>query len=293
MRRPGTTRKESTIAMKKRNLLSGLLVLVLLATIMPLALAASTNSGSQPDAVPVYIDGQLADLGADSIMLNGTTYVSLRGFSMAMGASNVTWYNGTATVYAPDLTVTATVGNIYLVANDRYLFVADGCILYSDSMMVPVRVLAEAFNASVAWSNEGHAVYVTSGSGAIESGSTYYDETDLYWMARIITAEARGESFEGQIAVGGVIMNRITSSEFPDTVYDVVFDRRYGVQFTPAYSGAIYNTPTESCIIAAKIALDGGNTAGDSLYFSSSSVGCWAARSRPYTMTIGNHSFYA
>ena len=273
--------------------MSGILILVLLATLTPLALATDADTDNQPESLPVYIDGQLADLGTTSFLFENTAYVSLRGFSMAMGADNVTWYDGTATVYAPDLNVTATVGNIYLVANDRYLFVPDGCLLRSDSMMVPVRVLAEAFDASVAWNSEEQAVYITKGSGAIEPGSSFYDETDLYWMSRIISAEARGECFTGQIAVGGVIMNRVASPTFPNTVYDVIFDRTYGVQFTPAYSGAIYNTPTEECIIAAKIALDGGNTAGDSLYFSSSHVGCWAARTRPFTMTIGNHSFYA
>ena len=279
--------------MKKRILLSGLLVLVLLATLMPLALATGTDTDSQPEAVPVYIDGQPADLGAASFIWDGTTYVSLRGFSMAMGAENVSWNNGTATVYAPNLTITANAGNLYLVANDRYLFVPDGCVLQSDCMMVPVRVLAEAFDAYIAWNEEEQAVYVAKGTGAIQPGSTFYDETDVYWMSRIISAEARGESFVGKIAVGTVVMNRIASAEFPNSVYDVVFDRRYGVQFTPAYSGAIYNNPNEECVIAAKIALDGGNTAGDSLYFSSSSMGCWAARNRPFAMTIGHHSFYA
>lgn len=277
--------------MKKRILLSGLLVLALLATLMPLAIA-STGTDIQPKGVPVYIDGVPADLEPASFILNGVTYVSIRGFSMAMGAENVTWNNGTATVYAPNLTATATEGNIYLVANDRYLFVPNGCILQSDSMMAPVRVLAKAFGAFVAWSEEEQAVYVTKGHGAIESGYTFYDETDLYWLSRIISAEARGESLVGKIAVGSVIMNRIASPIFPGTIYDVIFDRRYGVQFTPAYSGAIYNIPNEESLIAAKIVLDGGNTAGASLYFASTK-NCWAAKSRPFAMTIGNHFFYA
>jgi N-acetylmuramoyl-L-alanine amidase len=87
-------------------------------------------------------------------------------------------------------------------------------------------------------------------------------------------------------------MNRVASPIFPDTVHEVIFDKQYGIQFTPAYSGAIYNTPSEECIIAAKIALDGGNTAGNSLYFASSK-NCWAARARPFAMTIGGHYFYA
>jgi N-acetylmuramoyl-L-alanine amidase len=152
--------------------------------------------------------------------------------------------------------------------------------------------MCKAFDAAVEWDSAASSIIITKGSGAIIPSSVFYDETDLYWMSHIIYAEAGCESFAGKIAVGGVVMNRINSPEFPDTVYSVVFDKRYGVQFTPAYSGAIYNKPSEECVIAAKIALDGGSTAGESLYFAATTH-CWAGRNRPYAMTIGNHNFYA
>lgn len=277
--------------MKKSLLLSGL-VLILLATATPIAAAVSDDYDIPPREISISIDGQPAELSTPLVVLNSTTYVSIREFSIAMGANNVTWDSGTTTVIAPGLNVTATVGNIYLVANGRYLFVPNSCLLINNNVMVPIRTMAKAFDAKADWSGETYTVNITKGSGAITPGSVFYDETDLRWMSRIISAEARGESFSGKIAVGGVIMNRIVSPEFPDTVYDVIFDKRYGVQFTPAYSGAIYNTPSEECIIAAKIALDGGSTAGDSLYFAATTH-CWANRNRPYAMKIGNHNFYA
>lgn len=277
--------------MKKLLLLSGL-VFSLLFAVNTFALAEDKNSDTPPSVVTICIDGQPAELTTPSILLNSTTYVSIRDFSTAMGADSVNWDNGTATVCAPGLNVTATAGNIYLVANGRYLFVPNGCLMVNDMMMVPVRVMAKAFDASIEWDGQTHTVYIKKGSGAIIPGSIFYDKDDLYWLSRIINAEARGERLTGKIAVGGVIMNRVASPIFPDTVYNVIFDKRYGVQFTPAYSGAIYNTPSEQCIIAAKIALDGGNTAGDSLYFTSTS-NCWAAKTRPLAITIGNHSFYA
>lgn len=277
--------------MKKLLLLSGL-VFSLLLVVTTFAVAENNISDTPSTVVTICIDGQSAELTTSPILLDSTTYVSIRDFSMAMGADNVSWDNGTAAVFAPDLNVTATVGNIYLVANGRYLFVPNGCLMVNNVMMVPVRVMAKAFDASIEWDGGTHTVYVTKGSGAITPGSNFYDKDDLYWMSRIINAEARGERLTGKIAIGGVIMNRIASPLFPDTVYDVIFDKQYGVQFTPAYSGAIYNTPSEQCIIAAKIALDCGNTAGDSLYFTSTS-NCWAAKARPFAITIGNHSFYA
>ncbi len=284
-------KKESTEIMKKRLLLSGLVVILLISA-NPIAEAVDNSPDAPPREISFLIDGQPADQHIPSLLLNSTTYVSIRAFSMAMGAESVTYSSGTAEILAPGLTVQAAIGDMYLVANGRYLYVPDTCILVDNSIMVPVRILCKAFDASVEWDGAAHSINITKGTGAITPGSEFYDDTDLYWMSRIIKAEAGGESLNGKIAVGGVVMNRIKSPEFPDTVYSVVFDRRYGVQFTPAYSGAIYNRPSEDCIIAAKIALDGGNTAGESLYFASTTR-CWAGRNRPYAMKIGNHNFYA
>jgi N-acetylmuramoyl-L-alanine amidase len=209
-----------------------------------------------------------------------------------MGPSSVIWTPYTATVMAPNLVIYATVGEQYIIANGRYLFVPDGCLLANGSMFVPIRALAKAYDATVSWDPEAKVVHVTRGSGAIAPGSVYYNDNDVYWLSRIIHAEARGESLEGKIAVGNVVLNRVASPQYPDTIRDVIFDRAHGVQFTPAATGAIYNTPSEESVIAAKIALDGGNTAGKSLFFANTAK-CWAAKARPFEMTIGNHYFYA
>ena len=277
--------------MKKRLLLSGLVLLALIA-ISPMALAADLPPDTRPADVSVSIDGKPAEFQVPIFIQNGATYVSIREFSTAMGAESVTWNDGAVTVSAPNLSMSAKVGDIYLVANGRYLFVPDTVQLVNGRVMVPVRVLCKAFNALIIWDESAMAVRVVRGSGAIETAGAYYDETDLYWMSRIINAEACGEPLTGKIAVGGVIMNRLKDPEFPKTVYDVIFDNQFGVQFTPTENGSIYNTPSEECVIAAKIALDGGNTAGSSLYFAATTH-CWAGRNRPMAMSIGNHFFYA
>ena len=58
-----------------------------------------------------------------------------------------------------------------------------------------------------------------------------YDYEDLYWLSRIISAEAKGEGFTGQIGVGTVVLNRVRSSQFPNTIYGVIFDRKNGTQY--------------------------------------------------------------
>jgi N-acetylmuramoyl-L-alanine amidase len=74
----------------------------------------------------------------------------------------------------------------------------------------------------------------------------------------------------------------------------VIFDKKYGVQFSPVANGTIYNTPTEESIIAAKICLEGYSLSNDILYFVNPKLApnSWMANNRPYAFTIGNHAFF-
>ena len=89
-----------------------------------------------------------------------------------------------------------------------------------------------------------------------------YDAGELYWLSRIICAESGAESMSGQIAVGNVILNRVRSSSFPNTVEGVIFDRKDAVQFEPVSNGRVYLPPTSQSVEAAKRALDGENVVG-------------------------------
>ena len=238
--------------------------------------------------VTVLISGASTPTAFYGEIINSTTYAPVLDFAVAMGAASVIRAENTVSVVATGLVLSATAGDLYIEANGRYLYVPELCLLIDDVVCAPVRILAEAFGATVDWSGDLMLAQVTPGITPVSSELPYSDE-DLYWMSRIITAEARGECFDGQIAVGNVIMNRIASDSFPDTVHDVVFD---GYQFTPAVTGAIYNTPTDQCILAAKLALEGVRTVGDSLYFSATTK-CWADNNRAFTGAIGGHYFYA
>ncbi len=91
------------------------------------------------------------------------------------------------------------------------------------------------------------------------------------------------------------MLNRVQNPDYPDTVYDVVFDTRFGVQFSPIINGAIYRTPSELSEIAAKLVLDGARTVGDSLFFLNEAIATstWNCDNRSFVVTIGGHSFYA
>ena len=124
-------------------------------------------------------------------------------------------------------------------------------------------MLADTSGSSLTWDGSTAAL---STWGAVPPQADY-DQEDLYWLSRIISAESRGEPLVGQIAVGNVVLNRTESGQFPDTVKEVVFDSQYAVQFTPVANGTIYLEPAASSVLAAKLCLEGAEVAGDSLYF--------------------------
>ena len=93
----------------------------------------------------------------------------------------------------------------------------------------------------------------------LASGDTFYNSESLYWLSRIIYAESGNQPLEGKIAVGNVVLNRVAHPQFPNTVKGVIFQAN---QFTPVQNGSINRTPSSESVIAAKLCLDGANTAG-------------------------------
>lgn len=222
----------------------------------------------------------------------GTTYVSLRVVAGVLAPqAQVRWAKGTAWVEGPGLTLQAVPGQRYLTVNDRVLYVPGRVRLEQGRVLVPIRVLAQALGGWVDWSRT-EGITLTPGSGL--PGPAPYTQEELYWLSRIISAESQGEPLEGKLAVGTVVLNRVASSQFPDTIYEVIFDRQWGVQFTPAANGTIYLDPTAESVLAAKMCLEGARVAGDSLYFLAPDLATnhWVMHNREFVVTIGRHWFY-
>lgn len=133
------------------------------------------------------------------------------------------------------------------------------------------------------------------GAAAVASRGTSYTSTDLYWLSRIINAEAEAEPYSGKVAVGNVILNRVRLSSFPNTVKGVIFEYYKGIpQFSPVADGTIYNAPNSDSIKAAKAAFSGTNYVGNATYFFNpdKSEGTWIVNNKTYVKRIGNHVFY-
>ena len=252
----------------------------------------SSASGYRPG---VNIDGNA--FGGEVEVKNNTTFVGIRKFSTAMNWNAKVSYNystRTITVTTDKLTLSAKDGASYIVANGRYLFTQTPIYMKNGRMYAPVLLMAKAFDAKISWVNATSSFNITRGSGGILSGDKYYREDEVYWLSKIINAEAGGEIMIGKIAVGNVVLNRTRSSSFPNTIYGVIFDTKNGVQFSPVANGTIYKSPNSDSIIAAKICLEGYTVSMEILYFVNPvyAPNSWASKNRPYFDKIGNHVFY-
>ena len=273
-----------------KKVLSFVFVIALLSSLLAVSASASSTSW-----VSVYIDNEQFTGGIE--VTDNTTFVGIRKFSTSMYKNAKVTYNSrtkTITVQTDNLYLTATAGANYITANGRYLYTESPIYMKNGVMYAPVLLMARAFDAKISWRNTNSAFYVTRGSGGILSGSKYYNSDEVYWLAKIISAESQGEPLLGKIAVGNVILNRVNSSEFPNTIYGVIFDRKYGIQFSPVANGTIYKDATWESTVAAKICLEGYSVSNKILYFVNPKVSpnSWISHNRVFFRQIGNHAFY-
>lgn len=240
------------------------------------------------------IDGQPAHADTDRMWVKSVLYVALKPTVRDLAPeAEYSWDSKTktATVTTANLTLTAKVGNVYAVANGRYLYIQNKIRMEGDQVYIPLKVLTQAFGAEQSYDAETGIVQVCRGSGAILSGDQFYNKDKLFWLSRIIYAESGNQSLKGKMAVGNVIMNRVKSKKFPNSIVGVLSQKN---QFSTYQGGALANRkPNQSSVIAAKLVLDGGVVAETrgALYFDSL-VNSWSSRNRTYLCKLGDHNFY-
>lgn len=136
---------------------------------------------------------------------------------------------------------------------------------------------------------DGVAGSATLNALGISSGGTTSSNSNVDLLARAISGEARGEPYEGQVAVGAVILNRVDSPDFPNTIAGVIYQKG---AFDSVSDGQINMTPTATARKAAQDAINGWDPTGGCIYFynpaTSTSKWIW---SRTIVKTIGKHNF--
>ncbi|MGL5749577.1 MAG: cell wall hydrolase [Paraclostridium sp.] len=112
---------------------------------------------------------------------------------------------------------------------------------------------------------------------------------DLYLLSKLVSSEARGESYEGQVAVAAVVINRVKDPRFPDTVEGVIYQKN---AFSVVNNGEIYMDPTDSSYKAAREALYGEDPTNGAIFFWNPDIATcnWIKTLDPYKR-IGNHVF--
>lgn len=278
--------------------------------------AAATGTGALTwvDAASgFYLNGrQITNMKL--VNVNGVPYCMVKYFfENCLATANVYWANygsnvkGT-TVNGESLTLLAQPGSQYMYVNGQSIYVANGIKIQDGYTMAPIEQLAAVFSGSSTYYDWNLNVYVVN-TGAYLAGSTAqtapvadttatgayqpsgsYDPQALDLIARVINAEAGSMSLEGKVSVGNVIMNRVASSEFPNTVYGVLYQPN---QFTVVNSTRFQHTPSAESVTAAKLAMDGVNYVPGAMFYNITGMRSWASQHRPYLMTFLGHDFYA
>lgn len=174
--------------------------------------------------------------------------------------------------------------------------------IHEDRLMAPMHFFSEMFQAQIKYYPKDNLILMnTSGEPPSLKDAVHilpafegYSEQDLYWLSRIVEAEAMGEPYDSKLGVANVILNRKKSGQYPSSIKGVIFDQKYGIQFTPTANGAVYNTPSSTSYLAAIEALEGRNNASGALFFLNprSATSHWIENNRQYAFTIGGHSYY-
>ncbi|MFB9752953.1 spore cortex-lytic enzyme [Paenibacillus hodogayensis] len=147
------------------------------------------------------------------------------------------------------------------------------------------------YNATKNWSPGASGGGGTGGGGGsnLPSGNSGFGQADINLMAKAVYGEARGEPYIGQVAVAAVIINRVRSASFPNTVSGVIFQSG---AFTAVADGQIWLTPNDSAYKAVQDAINGWDPSGQALYYfnpeTATSAWIW---SRPQIKQIGRHIF--
>ena len=218
--------------------------------------AVVTEVTDNRNVLPLSVNGEQV---STCVLIDGVPFVDPDVLLSALGAE--------------DVSVEAEIGAEYFVCSGRYFYVAGGVPSVGGELRLPVEQLSECLGIAVVWDRVQWTLSVETGEYTLpESGDTYYNETDLYWLSRVIYAEAGNQSLEGQIAVGNVVLHRVASEDFAgqDSVYDVIFAKN---QFDVVANGMIYMEPSDSAVIAAKIALEGCDVVSGAMYFATFEFG--------------------
>lgn len=221
--------------------------------------------------LPVYVNGEQVGQCA---MFGGQPYMRVTELCQILGPDAQVADNGNAVSMAMSgLVLTAQIGQQYLACNGRYLYLEAGPQLVDGAVALPVEDLVKCLGLTAYWDRARWELSLADTQvKPLANGEDVYDETDVFWLSRLIYAMAAEQPLQVQLAVGDVCVNRIGNGRFAgqNNVYQVIFAKN---QFDVVTNGMIYSQPDEAATVAAKLALEGCDVTGGANYVAESELG--------------------
>jgi N-acetylmuramoyl-L-alanine amidase len=288
-----------TIKPIHNRILIPILMLFLLCLLPLSAVAAQNVEATVVEGASMTIDGKKAQLDDSVLMQDGRLFVPVIHVVGMFGAT-VTWDQDNEAV-----TINTAAGEKLVLSNgvpvvyfnearyrmDMAPFMADG------RMYVPLRDVAELTQATVKWHADTQVAELTSVQSTedvvrsiLDNEAEPFTEDDFRLLAKLTQVEAGYETYEGQLAVANVVLNRVKDSRFPNSIYDVIYS---GKQFPVAHNGLLDKSkPNASVLRAAKDALNGKNNVEGAVYFFNPKVSKGSFWTNLKVVdTIGTHRF--
>lgn len=242
--------------------------------------------------VRVKLNNDYLQTTSEPESIDGTIYVPIEPFARAFGAS-VEWDS-----INQKAQITTAEKQIIISPEGSQAITADSSeelsikTIYSDSVLkVGLTSFVELFGATVVWDQSQRTAQVIDSTATFDSSSIAvlnYSEEELMTLARLITVESSGCSLEHNLAVANVILNRVKSDKFANTIIDVIYQPG---QFPSARRASFKKIkPLPLCLYAARLSLEGLNNIGNSLYFNNYPFK-WKPRSHLYKVIQGQY-FY-
>lgn len=241
-----------------------------------------------PAPLPIETQAVLTELSYEGALLPLDELCDALGYELEIIGENLADIEGRELEYYPEDGVVRF--------NGRYIYAPEGWEQSEDGIMLEAEAAAKILGLGLKREGESFVVDI-SRSALLPGGESYYelhyDMDMLYWLPQIIHAEAYQQPMAGLIGVGNVVMNRMESEKFPNSITNVIFDREHVIQFEPVENGSIKAEADERAKIAAYLCLEGCNTVGDSLFFVNPAYGShWFDTQLELTHVIGEHNFY-
>ncbi len=265
------------------NLLKSTLIIIVFCLCKEVVYASSNNF-DKPD-LRIIIDKELVNENNNVIFIDNEPYVSLRNYIEHFGGK-VVWNKKNQNV---------------IVINGAKVFNPKTVIRDNTSYM-PLGNLNTIFGYNIKYFKQYNIIIIDTKSKSTDLNNLYeilpsyknYTKDDLNWLSKIIDAEAKGEPYKSKIIVGNVIINRKNNKMYPNTIKDVIFDNKNGIQFTPTIDGSINNTPSFESFLSALEVLEGKRTANNVLFFMNSEIAttAWISNNRPFAFSMDSHDFF-